>query len=177
VRGANIGRGNNSPFRIVPERGKVTEHPVESSRNESWAVFNECEAGSYFANDAGHFVPHPAALAVESFPCPGDADVLAWEAARYHVNKASPRSSVKGANVIPNRERREHAVILSGEQYACWVGFPLDSADGSPSEQVAAEYSATSACEKCQLIHRFSLLMKSMVCLQRRTRGACICWQ
>jgi hypothetical protein len=60
--------------------------------------------------------------------------------------------SVKGANVIPNRERREKAVILSGDEYACGIGFPLDGANGSPSEQVSAKNSATSACEKSQLI-------------------------
>lgn len=60
---------------------------------------------------------------------------------------------VKGANVIPNREGREKTVILSLGKYACGVGFPLNGADGSPPEQLAAEYSATSACEKSQLIH------------------------
>lgn len=33
------------------------------------------------------------------------------------------------------------------------VGFNLDGANGSPSDDVAAEYSSTSAREKCQLIH------------------------
>jgi hypothetical protein len=61
--------------------------------------------------------------------------------------------SVKGLYVIPNRERREKAVILSGAQYACWVGFPLDSADCSPSKEVSPKYSSTSAREKSQLIH------------------------
>jgi hypothetical protein len=56
--GTNIGRSQHSPPCIKPERGKVTQHPVESSSNESWAVFNVCEAGSNLANDAGHVVPH-----------------------------------------------------------------------------------------------------------------------
>jgi len=101
-------------------------------------------------------LPHAAALSLDACPATGDADVLARESARYDINKAAPWSSVKGLNVIPNRERRENAVILSGEQYACWVGGPFDGADGAPSEQVASEYSATSACEKSQLIHAAS---------------------
>jgi hypothetical protein len=72
---------------------------------------------------------------------------LAWKAARYNVNNSSPRSSVKGLNVIPYRESRENAVILSGGKYASCVGFPLNGADCSPSEQVPAKYAATSACE------------------------------
>jgi hypothetical protein len=78
---------------------------------------------------------------------------LTGKAARYDINNASPRSSVKGLNVIPNRESREKAIVLSGAQYACWVGFPFNGADGSPPEELAPEYSSTSACEKSQLIH------------------------
>jgi hypothetical protein len=78
---------------------------------------------------------------------------LAWKPARYDVNNSSPRLSVKGLNIIPNRESREKSVILSGGKYASWVLFPLDSADGSPSKQFSPKYSTTSACEKSQLIH------------------------
>ena len=49
--------GYNLPDRIHPERGKVTEDGIESPSNESWAVFNECVAGSYFANNPGKFFP------------------------------------------------------------------------------------------------------------------------
>jgi hypothetical protein len=72
---------------------------------------------------------------------------LTGKAARYDINNSSPWSAVKGLNVIPDRERFEKAVILSGAQYACWVWFPLDCADGSPSEAFASEYSSTSARE------------------------------
>jgi hypothetical protein len=76
---------------------------------------------------------------------------LAWKAARYNVNNSSPRSSVKGLNVIPYRESRENAVILSGGKYASCVGFPLNGADGSPSKEVTPEYSSTSSREKGKL--------------------------
>jgi hypothetical protein len=72
---------------------------------------------------------------------------LAGKAARYDVNNSSPRSAVKGLNVIPNRERRENAVILSSGKYASCVGFPFNGADGSPSKEVTAEYSSASARE------------------------------
>jgi hypothetical protein len=92
-------------------------------------------------------VPHSAACAVDSGAASGCADVLAGKAARYHVNTASPRFSVKGSHVIPNRESRENAVILSGAQYSSGIGVPLNGANGAPAEEFAAEYSATSACE------------------------------
>jgi hypothetical protein len=86
---------------------------------------------------------------------------LTGKAARYDINNASPRSSVKGLNVIPNRERREKAVVLSGAQYACGVGFPFDGADGSPSKEFAPKDASTSAREKSQLIQRLPLSTSS----------------
>jgi hypothetical protein len=132
---------------MEPHLGQVSEYAVESSRSECWRVFHERESGSYFANDPGHLHPEAGAGTVESTAFAGHADVLAGKPARYHVNNASPWPSVKGANVIPNREGRENAVILSGDKYACGVRVELDGADGLPAEEVAAEYSAASARE------------------------------
>nr|WP_245846612.1 hypothetical protein [Halomonas humidisoli] len=80
---------------------------------------------------------------------------MAGKAARNDVNTASPWLSVKTAHVRPNRERREGSIVLSLRQNLCCVGITLNGADGTPSEEVAAEYSATSACEKSQLIHLY----------------------
>jgi len=57
---------DNSPPRIIPQRGKVTQHPVESSGNKDGAVLNECVPGSYFPNDSGKLTPEAAPLALES---------------------------------------------------------------------------------------------------------------
>jgi hypothetical protein len=72
---------------------------------------------------------------------------LTRKPARYHVNTSAPRSAVKGANVIPNRERREKAFILPGAQYSSGIRLPLNGTDGSPPEEFAAEYASTSARE------------------------------
>jgi hypothetical protein len=91
--------------------------------------------------------PHAGFFSVNPGAASGGTDVLTGKPARYDVNNSSPRPSVKGLNVIPNRERRENLVILSGGKYASCVGFPLNGADSSPSKQVPAEYASTSACE------------------------------
>jgi hypothetical protein len=143
----NVGSSQHCPAAVIPERGQITEDSSKSPSNEGWAVLHEHEAGSNLANDPRHVLPHAAALSVNACALSGNADVLAREAARNHVNKATPVSSVKGPNVIPNREGREKAVILSGGKNARGVGLPFDGAHSSPSEQVAAEYSSTSACE------------------------------
>ncbi|BAK75779.1 hypothetical protein NH8B_0947 [Pseudogulbenkiania sp. NH8B] len=72
-------------------------------------------------------------------PPPGGGDVLARKPSRYHVNKASPWSSVKTAHVRPNRESWEASIVLSLRQNLCGVGITLNGADGAPSEEVAAE--------------------------------------
>ena len=153
MRRPNVGSSQHCPFAVIPERGQITEDSPKASSKEGWAVLHEDVAGSNLANDARHVSPHAASGSVDSCTPPRHADVLAGKAARYDVNTASPRSAVKGLNVIPDREGREKAVILSGGKNACGVGLPLNSTDGSPSEEMPSEYSATSACEKSQLIH------------------------
>ena len=155
VGGANIGSSQHCPPAVIPERGQVGEHSVKSSSKERWAVFHEREAGSNLANDPRHVQPHSAALPVNAGALACNANVLAREAARNHVNNSAPRPSVKCPNVIPNRESLEKAIVLSLGKNSSGVGLPLDSADRAPSEQVAAENSSTSAREKCQLIHAF----------------------
>jgi len=146
-------RSQHSPFRIEPHRGQVSKHGSESSKSEHWGVFHEHETGSYLANNPCHFPPQAGALAVDACALACGADVLAWESARNNVNSASPRSSVKGSNVIPDRERRKNSIVLSLEQNPNSVWLPLNGAHSAPAEQLAAEYSSTSASEKCQLIH------------------------
>jgi hypothetical protein len=106
MRGAAVGRGKHVPASIKPERGQVAENDSESSRSERWAVLHSHPLGSHFANHAGELSPEPGSLAVDAGAGAGDADVLAREAARNAVSNASPRSAVKGAHVIPYRERR-----------------------------------------------------------------------
>jgi hypothetical protein len=92
-------------------------------------------------------LPHTASFAFDSCAFAGRADILARETSRHHVNTAAPWASVEGLYVIPDRERVEASVVLSGDQNVPCVGVPLDGTDGSPSEQFSTEYSATSACE------------------------------
>jgi hypothetical protein len=50
-------RSHNSPARIIPQRGKVTEDHGKSSLNKQWAVFHEDEARSNFTDNARHLGP------------------------------------------------------------------------------------------------------------------------
>ncbi|WKB50789.1 hypothetical protein N7L95_13285 [Eleftheria terrae] len=139
VRRPDIGSSQHRPPAVIPERGQVTEDASESPSTERWAVLHEDVARSNLAHDARHLGPEAGALAVDAGAPAGDADILAGKAARYHVNTASPSASVKGAHVIPNRESREKAIVLAGDENACGVGVELDGANGAPSKLVAAE--------------------------------------
>jgi len=157
VVGADGMRSQHSPFRIEPHRGQVSKDNSKSSNSEHWGVFHEYVSGLYLANDAGHFPPKAGSFAGNAGPFPGAADVLARKAARNDVNHSAPRSPVESANVIPDRERAKNSIVLALAQNPNGVGLPFNSANGSPPEQLAAEYSATSAREKCQLIHSSSV--------------------
>ena len=157
VRRSHVCRSQHSPFRIVPQRGQVSEYPSESPRSEHWRIFHEAEARSNFTDDSGHLHPEARPFTVKPCACPGCADVLAGEAARNHVNNSPPRSAVKGSHVIPDRERRQKAVILSLAEYSSGIAVVFDSTDRPPSKEVSAKYSPTSSREKCQLIHIYPL--------------------
>jgi len=173
VRRAGVMRSHNSPPHIIPHFGKVTEDHGKSSGNKQRAVFHEDVARLYFTDDSRHVGPQAAALSGDADASAGAADVLARESPRHHVNTASPRASVKSPHFVPYRERRENAVILPGAQYSDGVGVVFDGADGSPSEDVAAEYAATSACEKCQLIHSPCSVAQSLASSFARSASAC----
>jgi len=148
VRGTEVVRSDAIPLSIEPERGQISEYDSEPPRSEHWGIFHEDEPGSNIANDASHFGPEPGSLAAETFSRPGDADVLARESARHHVNTAAPWSAVKGSDVIPDRERRQDSIVLARKQNVSGVGFELDGADGSPPEQVPAEDASARAREE-----------------------------
>jgi len=145
MRCADIGSSQHCPPAVIPERGKVGEDSHESPSNEGWAVLHEHVARSNLAHDARHVAPQAGAFAINACALAGDRDVLAGKPARYDVNNASPSACVKGAHVIPYRERRKKAVELAGHQYACGIGIAFDGADDAPAEQFAGQDAASSA--------------------------------
>lgn len=62
VGGTNGGRGEQTPLRIEPERGKITEDIGKSSTNNSWDVLQEHVSGSHVADDPGDVGPDPTVV-------------------------------------------------------------------------------------------------------------------
>jgi hypothetical protein len=144
----------HSPARIIPQRGQVSENTSKPSSSESWGVFHEYEAWSHLANDSGHFRPQSAPFSIQSLAGAGNTDVLAREAARDDIHKSSPRSPVEGSHIVPDGEWLKASVVLAGHEDSPGVLVAFDGTDRPPSEQLAAENAASSACEKCQLIQQ-----------------------
>jgi hypothetical protein len=147
VRRTGIGRAQDTPPSIIPERGQVTEYTSEPSSNEVCGVFHERVLRSYLANDASKLAPKPRSFAVEASTGAIAADVLAGEPAANDVDGASPGLAVKRADIIPDGEWIEHTVPLASEQHAAAVGIKLDSADGAPAQQEPAQDAAACPCK------------------------------
>lgn len=153
MRSSGVGSSEHAPFRIEPHLGQVTEDDIKPARGKEWGIFHEDESRSHFANDSRHLFPEAGAFACDAVASSRCGNVLTGKPSRNHVNNPSPRASVKGSHVIPDRERRQKSIILSLDEYRSGIGFVFDGADCSPSEDVSCEYASTSAREKCQLIH------------------------
>jgi hypothetical protein len=147
VRCSNFARSEDTPLCVVPQAVKVLEHAGKSASAQVRRIFDEDKGGANLADDADHLEPQSAALALEALARAGGADVLARKAARNDVNNSAPWSSVKGADVVPDRERLEDAVVLALREDLSPVRFDLDGADGSPAEELSPEYAAASARE------------------------------
>jgi hypothetical protein len=143
----------NSPPRIIPQRGNVSKHSVESSNNKHWRVFHKDETGSNFANDSPHFFPKPASLSVKPIAVTGNTDVLTRESPADDINPPPPGLAVKGLHIVPDRERLKDSVSLAGKQDASGIGSKLNSADGAPSKELSAQDASSRPSKKCQLIH------------------------
>jgi hypothetical protein len=93
---ANVPGSEHCPFRIEPERGKVSEDDVESSSKEPWDVLSDDVAGSKKANESGELGPEPPLVGLRE-SLTGETDGLAGEAAGEHVDSGCVGSD--GADV------------------------------------------------------------------------------
>jgi hypothetical protein len=149
-----MSRSEHAPLRIVPDLGQRAENSMQAPSNKRWGIFHEAVLGSYFANDALHVPPEPAALAVDPFAFARDRDVLARESAGNDIDSSSPWGSVEGGNVIVNLHvGGQVAIRLTRPQHASAVGVDLDGTHRSVAEQHASEDPTTRAGKQMKLSH------------------------
>jgi hypothetical protein len=155
VRRPGVGSGNNSPARIIPQRGKVSENHSKPPKSEHWAVFHPYKSGLNLANDPGELGPQPASFSANAFSLSGGRYVLTRESPTCHVNHVSPRKPVKRRNVIPDGELGQASVSLPLQEDLSAVRLNLDSTDAGMSEKHSAKDASSGAGEEMEFSHGF----------------------
>jgi hypothetical protein len=145
-----VGSRYNSPDRIIPQAGKVSENDSHSPSKQRWYVLHEHVSGSYLANDPGKLFPEAASCSGDPDSFSGDGYVLAGKTSGDTVNESAPGVSVKVAYILPDGESLENSVPLSCEQDFPAVGINLDSTDASESEEEVGKDTAACSCEQVQ---------------------------
>lgn len=130
VRGANGGRGEQTPFRIEPEGGKVSEDVGQSRSNNSRHVLQHDEARSHLTENPGDRRPEPTVV-VKSTALAGRGEGLAGEAGSDEIHAAAPPSTVEGVEVIPDRSAIQPRFFHARHEDGRRVGIPLNVSHGS----------------------------------------------
>lgn len=83
--GTSVGSRYAMPFRIIPERGQVSENSPNSPSKESCDVFHDDEAGSKLVNQSAVVGPQPASCAVKTLATTCEANVLAGKSSNDSI--------------------------------------------------------------------------------------------
>jgi hypothetical protein len=119
------------PFRIVPERGQVSENTVEPPCQESCDVLHDEDARSKLASKAVNFGPKARARTIEARPASSQGNVLTGESPADRIDGNSIGSKPLGG--------KGSDVIVAGDlgpmlrQHAPTEGFDLAKGDGLES--------------------------------------------
>jgi hypothetical protein len=109
-------------------------------------VLDADEPGLKDADDVGDVGPEVSLVLVGSL-LPGDRERLTRDAAKDAVHEASPRASVEGSEVTPDRRCVQPPFFHAADQYAGRIGFPLDVTDRASSEACSSESVAEAEVE------------------------------
>ena len=151
VGGTNGGRTETTPFRIEPEVGKVGEDVWEAEPNKSGDVLQVDVPRSHVSDDPGNVAPEPSLVIDTTLPT-GGAERLAVEAGSDEIHASSPRATVEGGDVIPDRRAIQGRLVHPGHERGRRVGVPLNTSHGSYVEscESEAELESSVAVEETQ---------------------------
>jgi hypothetical protein len=127
---ANLGRGEQTPFRIEPEVGKTVEDFGAAESNKLRCVLQHDVSGSHLIDDPRDLGPEPAGV-VNSTLLPGGAEWLAWETGSDEIHSATPRAAVEGCEIVPYRCLIQGLFCHAGHEVGRRVAFPLNVTYGS----------------------------------------------
>ncbi len=99
---------------------------------EAWDVLEEAELGLALRDDALDVGPDPP-LVLDPALLTGCGEGLAREARNDAIHDSTPRSSIEGAEVGPDRSLRKGPVLHARRQNRCGIRLDLDVADRASS--------------------------------------------
>jgi hypothetical protein len=153
VGGANGGCGEQTPFRIEPEVGKILEDEREASGSlggvEVRDVLQEDEARSHVSDDPGDVGPEPSGI-VNSTAQTGSGPRLAREPCADEIHGPSPRAAVEGLEIVPDRRSIQGLIFHPRHESGRCVGVPFNVTYGphvEAGESVSEAESVVSGAE------------------------------
>jgi hypothetical protein len=181
---SSIGSGYNSPDRVIPDLGQLSDHgapiwwPSSISHKDAWDVLQDDEFWSHLPNDAeciGPEVPVIIGALAES----GVAMWLTREASTENIHDSTPGSSVKTFDVVPDGSVIEVAVFDPGldDPLAVFVPFDVAYGTGGASRQSEAETEATVPGEQRHFggMYIHVTFLSRSITKMTRTRGVIWC--
>jgi hypothetical protein len=117
------------PFRVIPDRGQVSEYGVESSSKQSCDVFDDHILRSNLANESCEVTPKTGPRACNSSTLAGGADVLTGESAADKIDANFGKSKQVCVEFSDIGEAGDGRPVLS--EHGAAVGFNLAEGNGS----------------------------------------------
>jgi hypothetical protein len=136
---ANGDRGEQTPFRIEPEVGKVgADVRKPSGSNNVGDVLQQDESRSHVSDDPACHRPEVSVI-VKSLALTGSGERLAWEAGSDDVHATSERCRVERVEVIPDRSLIQGLVFHPRHEYGRCVAVPLNVSHGAGGDSGESE--------------------------------------
>ena len=137
VGGSNGGRGVQTPLRIEPEDGKVGADVRKPSGSHNVGDVLQEDVGGFHVSDDPLCHRPEVSVIVNATPLPGLRERLAGEAGSDEIHLCTPRATVEGGEVVPDRSLIQGLVCHPRHEYGRRVAVPFNvshSSRGDPGE-------------------------------------------
>lgn len=130
LRSADFSRCEEARQHAVTHASKVSGDFGKSQPKVVGNVFEEDEPGVDLVDDPGDVGPEMAWV-LRAEPVTGGAKGLARVARSDDIHESTPRATVEGFNIIPDRRLIQGLVFHPGHESGRGIGFPLDETNGA----------------------------------------------
>ena len=147
VRRADLCRAEQARRRRVAHAPKLSQHGFKAEGDVTGDVFEEDPFGGTFPDDAGDFRPEVAGI-IGTTALASGAEGLARISGEDDVERPAEGSSIKTAQIVPDRGWGEITSALGRDEDAAGPIFPLDEGAGVKPGfgEHEAQIKASAAC-------------------------------